>query len=114
MENLNWSYFIAQYFCVNRNANKASLYLYLYASGCFVQMKNNKSLALYPGIFLYPAAPCLVTQRFFFEIATAASQACIKTKVTAPPTVPTNRAEVSTADEANKNSPSTNNCVKAK
>ena len=41
-----------------------------------------------PGILLYPAAACRVTQRFF------------KTKVTAPPTVPTKRAEELTGDEA--------------
>ena len=45
--------------------------------------KTSLNIALYPGIVLCPAAVCRVTQRFFFKMA-----ACIKTKVTAPPTVP--------------------------
>ena len=47
-----------------------------------------------PGILLYPAAACLVTQRFIFKMADG------KTKVTAPSTVPTKRAEELTGDEA--------------
>ena len=58
-------------------------------------------LASSPGTLLYPAAPCLVTQRFFFKMADGeACSSCIKTKVTAPPTVPTKRAEELTGDEA--------------
>ena len=46
-----------------------------------------------PGILLYPATPCLVTQRFL------SPSACVKIKVTAPSTVPAKRAKKFTEDE---------------
>ena len=55
-------------------------------------------LASSPGILLYLGAECLVTQHFFFKMADG--KVCIKTKVTALPTVPTKRVEELTGNEA--------------
>ena len=64
------------------------------------QMEQDLDIASFPGNLQYPAAPCLVTQQVVFKMADDEACSYIKTKVTAPPTVPTKQAEELTGDEA--------------